>query len=487
MISGKVFGFLAGSRDFLWSEAEPVFNQILQSIKITLPENKVSIIPPSQPVLPQTNFSIEYSGAPGNPKDWIGLYKSISSDRDYLIWKYLDGKIAGTVTFTAPEKEGEYDVRIFENDGMNRLGKSTVFQVQKSTIQPGLHLDKDTYLPNEKIKVQFTAPAQLDSSAWVGIIPSNVPHGDETINDQNDVAYQYLSGKTEGQLVFSAPADPGNYDFRMHNTDSGGKEIATVSFTVAFPQPHLSLNATEFSPGESITVHFASSPGNQKDWVGLYKKGAVDRDYLTWKYTEGKKDGSLTFEAPSDPGEYDARLFENDGYTRQSISETFTVIGKEIPPPPSSTPIPGDGELNTGLVLYLPFDIDAKDKSGFENNGIPVSTNIVTGKIGQAFDFNGKDSSVATPLDINPEKLPEMSVTCWVYPRAIGGRRQVWSQDDGGYDRSLLAENDGWNVFTGGANWNTGQKVDLKTWQFLVVVFTKTDVFFYKNGVKKSL
>ncbi|MDD3713881.1 MAG: LamG domain-containing protein, partial [Atribacterota bacterium] len=186
-----------------------------------------------------------------------------------------------------------------------------------------------------------------------------------------------------------------------------------------------------------------------------------------------------------EPGEYDARFFINDGYTRLAISEPFTVVIQE-PPVLSPSPLIGTLSPETGLVLYLPLDNDSQDMSGSGNHGVPTSTLIVPGKIGQAYDFNGIDSTVITPLDINPEKIPEMSVTCWAYPRSSNGRRQVWSQDDGGFDRSLLVENDGWSVFIGGSDWITGKSVDLKQWQFLAVIFTSTDVIFYKNGEKFS-
>ncbi len=97
---------------------------------------------------------------------------------------------------------------------------------------PSLKTDKDAYTPGETITVTFTAPEGLPTNAWVGIIPSNVPHGDEAQNDTFDLTYQYLNGMTSGMLVFSAPTVPGSYDFRMHDTDSNGKEIASVTFTV---------------------------------------------------------------------------------------------------------------------------------------------------------------------------------------------------------------------------------------------------------------
>jgi hypothetical protein len=59
-----------------------------------------------------------------------------------------------------------------------------------------------------------------------------VPHGSEATNDQHDVEYRYLSGNTSGTLSFSAPEQPGSYDIRLHDTDGGGTEIASVTFTV---------------------------------------------------------------------------------------------------------------------------------------------------------------------------------------------------------------------------------------------------------------
>lgn len=97
---------------------------------------------------------------------------------------------------------------------------------------PSLDTDKSTYAPGEMINVTFSAPAGLATDAWVGIIPSNIPHGDEANNDMYDFTFQYLNGMTEGTLIFTAPAVPGSYDFRMNDTDSNGKEIASVTFTV---------------------------------------------------------------------------------------------------------------------------------------------------------------------------------------------------------------------------------------------------------------
>jgi|GEM_PF-6712072 len=94
-----------------------------------------------------------------------------------------------------------------------------------------LTLEKNTFAPGEEIKVVFTAPAGLAESAWIGIIPSNVEHGSEPVNDQHDLTYRYFKS-TSGSLIFKAPAQPGSYDFRMNDSDSNGREIASVNFIV---------------------------------------------------------------------------------------------------------------------------------------------------------------------------------------------------------------------------------------------------------------
>lgn len=95
-----------------------------------------------------------------------------------------------------------------------------------------LTLTETSYGPGDSITVSYTAPDGYDTSAWIGIIPSEIEHGDETVNDQFDVAYQYLEGETSGTITFTAPLDTGDFDIRMHDSDSNGNEVASVSFTV---------------------------------------------------------------------------------------------------------------------------------------------------------------------------------------------------------------------------------------------------------------
>ena len=96
-----------------------------------------------------------------------------------------------------------------------------------------LELGRTFVAPGQQVVVSATTAMALPRDAWIGIIPSHVPHGDESVNDQHDLSYQYLEGRQHAVFVFTAPDTPGSYDLRLHSTDAGGVELASVTFQVA--------------------------------------------------------------------------------------------------------------------------------------------------------------------------------------------------------------------------------------------------------------
>ena len=121
---------------------------------------------------------------------------------------------------------------------MRLFGLCVAFALIMSLALPGcggkatMEMDKDTVGPGGIITVTWTAPGSFNKNAWIGIIPSKIAHGSEATNDQHDLTYQYLQGKTKGTFLFTVPKQKGSYDFRMHDTDSNGKEVASLTFKV---------------------------------------------------------------------------------------------------------------------------------------------------------------------------------------------------------------------------------------------------------------
>jgi hypothetical protein len=256
------------------------------------------------------------------------------------------------MVFKAPTQQGSYDVRMHDTDNNGKEIASISFNVGPEAgaqvTQSPLRLEKGAFAPGEKITVHFTTPAVFPPDAWIGLIPSQAPHGSESENDKYDLAYQYMGGKATGTIIFTAPAQPGSYDIRMHDTDNNGREVASITFTVgaaAAPAPAptpapapqsqgpLRLDKTSFSPGEQIVVHF-TAPGDfdKNAWIGIIPSNVShgsesenDKHDLAYQYLKGRTMGSLAFRAPSKPGSYDFRMHNTDNNGKEIASITFSV------------------------------------------------------------------------------------------------------------------------------------------------------------------
>ncbi len=202
-----------------------------------------------------------------------------------------------------------------------------------------LRVNQTSVKPGEAVIVRFTTQSGLASNAWIGIIPASVPHGNEAVNDNHDVAYKYLQGKVKGSFQFVAPVAPGQYDLRLHDTDNNGRELAYVSFTVAGSSAATghenSLDMTErsYSPGAAMTVRFTAQSGLASNaWVGIIPSSIAhgqeqvnDQHDLAYKYLKGATQGNLQFKAPGSPGSYDLRMHDTDNNGRELTHITFTV------------------------------------------------------------------------------------------------------------------------------------------------------------------
>lgn len=115
----------------------------------------------------------------------------------------------------------------------SNLNSNTVAAKPASASGASITLGKTSYKQGESIVATFTASADLDSSAWIGIVPADTAHGTEELNDSVDVDYMYLYKTTEGPVTLTAPTLPGIYDLRMNEMDGGGIELAaSETFTV---------------------------------------------------------------------------------------------------------------------------------------------------------------------------------------------------------------------------------------------------------------
>jgi hypothetical protein len=92
--------------------------------------------------------------------------------------------------------------------------------------------------------------------------------------------------------------------------------------------------------------------------------------------------------------------------------------------------IPLPEHLKDSLVLYYPFDEDegdvVTDYSWKTDPGdIVGATWVRSGKIGGAYDFDGRSNQIATPaVDVTND----MTWSVWIYPRSFPSQFDTWAQ-----------------------------------------------------------
>ncbi|MDP7049825.1 MAG: DUF5011 domain-containing protein [Verrucomicrobiota bacterium] len=84
----------------------------------------------SETHLPAQPITVHFANGPGNPKDWIAVYRPdmVPAKTPSLLWAFVngtqiagDGLTDGSVTFTTGLPPGEYVARFLENDGYTQL------------------------------------------------------------------------------------------------------------------------------------------------------------------------------------------------------------------------------------------------------------------------------------------------------------------------------------------------------------------------------
>ena len=275
------------------------------------------------------NITVNYVNGPGNPKDWIGIYKKGQTPGDIAstTWSYVNGT-SGTLTFSVAES-GEYYASFFENDGYTELVSERI-EFWVGDI-PVLSPDKVTYSEGEDVIISY-ASAPNNAQDWIGVYKMGITPGSGTYS-----AWEYTSSNN-GSMTFSNL--PKGYYFATYHLKNDYNEIGErIFFQIGTEITNIATNKNTYLLGESITVSFTDGPGKEKDWLGIYEAGQVpgtDQLY-TYKYFGGVSNGTSTIDGtdgasgqpnqiPAQSGDYFIVMFTDDSYNEVSNRVFFDVI-----------------------------------------------------------------------------------------------------------------------------------------------------------------
>jgi nitrous oxidase accessory protein len=219
----------------------------------------------------------------------------------------------GTVTFTAPPEDGYYLLRIRDaSEDEDDEILSLFFDVKT----PHLTVDIASASTCDSVNVSYTG-APGSEGDWIGLY--RVGSGDDS-----PISRRYLDGTNSGTLAFVMPSSAGTYEFRIFGDDGADRLAASGPIEVeASSGVRIKASPASVRSGEAITVSFWGAKPNSA--IGMYEMTRPDKYMLAMQWTRGRSCGTMTFRAPSTPGRYDFRFFE-DNVHRKLMGASNVVI-----------------------------------------------------------------------------------------------------------------------------------------------------------------
>jgi len=201
--------------------------------------------------------------------DWIGLYAPGTADYNpanynFIEWTYVNcttsrsngtGASSGSCPLVIPStlSAGTYELRLFANDGYERLATSAPFAVSTAGVgQPSLTANPTNVAPSGTVSAIWAGIASPTSLDWIGLYAPGTP--DYGSANYNFIEWTYVncttsrsngSGASSGScpFVISSTLSAGTYELRLFADDGYTRLAKSRAITVA-STPSFALAST---------------------------------------------------------------------------------------------------------------------------------------------------------------------------------------------------------------------------------------------------
>jgi len=275
----------------------------------------IEFVSPSQKIYSATPIEIQLSDVETlSDSAWVGVFEPESlTRRVYIDYVYVNKQ--NSLTLTAPTKRGEHLLALFTEEDAVKPTSTLSFNVEIiDSVNVQLTVNKQNLNPTESVEVNLSLPGKLGEQAWVGIFPEDQAHN--TVKGY--LSYQYI--KQRRSFIFTAPEQPGKYQFRLFDSENGNELAATEVNVKNFSNLNTSMttDSPAYGPNANMTVSFKAHPDfPQRAWIGVFKyqanlSSSPHKDYMDYHYLEGQLEGQLQFKTPTQKGHYQLRMFASE-------------------------------------------------------------------------------------------------------------------------------------------------------------------------------
>ncbi len=189
---------------------------MIASQEVTLIPVEASLEAPDT-IMPGADFEVAWEG-PQNRRDYIAIVEPDAPEGDSGDSRSASSRASGdSVTLTAPEQEGEYEIRYVINDSDRTLA---AIPVTVGGVEVSLSADS-TASAGGVVEVSFTGPGRYED--LIEIVEAGAEPDDDALQDAR------ASQGSPVQLF--APSSAGSYEIRYRASDSG-EVLATIDLEV---------------------------------------------------------------------------------------------------------------------------------------------------------------------------------------------------------------------------------------------------------------
>ncbi len=344
---------------------------------------------------PGETIRIEFSGGPGNTKDWIGIYPdgvtpgSVGS----TLWSYVDGTRSGnvglrsgSVTFgTGLDQPGTWNAFFLLNDGYDVLTNLSFTILDPAA--PAVRPSQRTFAPGQAITVGFTnGPA--NPKDWIGVYRADQPPGSvgATIWYYVDGTGNGANGLASGSVTFAKGlAQEGEYQVYLLEND-GYTVLASERITVVtpvFPGPSvLTSTPANGSTNAFPDAVFAASITNG---TGTAVAPATVRLTL---------DGSQVAASVVTDGGLVSVAFTNAALLPPGSAHTYVLSFSDTSVPPVEQRITNAFSIRSYRNIELPAPVLFENFDGVAEGSVPVGWTLQSYAPSESneIDFGNLDS-----------------------------------------------------------------------------------------------
>ncbi len=275
--------------------------------------------------------------------DWVGLYTTTDADVAFIDWRYVNcSQVPGARRPPAPvpSRPQRWPRALISSGCSGTMGTAGWRRATTSRSPSGsttLTASPPTVVAGSPVTATWSGIAAPAARDWIGLYLTTAP--DTTFIDWRYVSCSQVPGSPAAggscAMPILATLAPGTYQLRLLRDDGYEKLATSNNFTVTGQStPTVTASPSTLTAGSPVTATWSgiASPA-ARDWIGIYTTAAGDQSFIDWRYvscsqTPGSAAAAGACAFPTTglgAGNYQFRLFRDDGFTKLATSNTFTV------------------------------------------------------------------------------------------------------------------------------------------------------------------